>query len=285
MIIQDSKPISLKPNDNFSNIIKEYKSTKTQNDLLVNCKVISKENFSSKSSSEENMSNGNTSTKRSSSSSLCSNSSYQTKTNNHIKKRRIEIEHEDSKERVKQTTQTINHKGVGSPKDLMKIINDEEDEEFLNFISYESITKTVQLKDLSDQEFLNKCCLSNVLPSTNLSTCSHQIKCFVKTLAGSLTQYKLKWMQDIVIGNECGDELDVYIGNDPLTDLLQLTCEKAKELFKQFKESGESKANDENCLLFERKRNEGQKRLRSLNTTMHLKFDITKLKYCIYKID
>ena len=281
-------------------------------DLLMNCDLISIESKNTSISTNKKVSNQNYLSnefpiKRPPStevlSSICSNSSYQSSktnsnnNNNNKKKMKIDFEpdYEDAKENFepKQTAQnkskgielhSLNKKPEPN-KAPLNIINDDEDDDFLNFIASKTTSKPAQLKDLSDQEFLKKCCWSNRPSNKNLSTCSHDIKCYVKTLTGALKQANLNWMQDLIVINDSGDELNAYIGNDPLTDLLQLTCQQAKELFKKFKESGKSQENDENFLLFERKRNEGQDRLRRLNSTMHFKFDFDKQKFCIYKID
>jgi hypothetical protein len=317
---QDGKTNRLnlsKLSDNYFNIKKEPKKEnfvqKTEmddddDDLLMNCDLISIESKNTSVSTSKKVSNQNFMSndfpiKRPPStevlSSICSNSSSKTNSsnnnNNNKKKMKIDFEpdYEDAKENFEPKPQNKN-KGVElhslskkpeTNKAPLMVINDDEDDDFLNFIASKTTSKPAQLKDLSDQEFLKKCCWSNRPSNKNLSTCSHDIKCSVKTFTGALKQANLNWMQDLVVTNDSGDELSAYIGNDPLADLLQLTCQQAKELFKKFKESGKSQENDENFLLFERKRNEGQEKLRRLNSTMHFKFDFEKQKFCIYKID
>ena len=101
---------------------------------------------------------------------------------------------------------------------MIVLIDDDEDVDFLNFIACKRSPKLATLKDLSNTEFLSKCCWANNSTNNKLSTCSHKIKCFVKYLTSGLKQVKLNWVQDLVIANDSGDELDVYIGNEPLND-------------------------------------------------------------------
>lgn len=183
---------------------------------------------------------------------------------NNSKKRKIEV-FVDTKQNVEPEHTTHNKNTIIAPLSLNKNSkpnktfrtvlhdDDDEDDDFLNFIECKRKPKQATLKDLSDKDFLSKCCWSNRSPNNKLASCSHEIKWFV--------------------------------GNEPLDDLLQLTCKEAKNLFKKFKESGKTQETDENCLLFERKRDEGQAELKSLNTSMHFKFDYEHEKFCIYKID
>ena len=80
--------------------------------------------------------------------------------------------------------------------------------------------------------------------------------------------------------------MEAYIGDGPLTEFLELTCEQAKCIFKsameELKEGNVSKSRD----LFETHRKNCELKLNNIKSClMHLKYDLNKKKFCVIKIE
>lgn len=140
-----------------------------------------------------------------------------------------------------------------------------------------SITR---LSTLMETTFLNLCCMKNRSTNNNLATCLHVSKCFFVKVLSNLKQFKLRWYQDILVSDGIA-EMSCYIDNDPLTDLLDLTCQEAKELFIKAKETSDSKYQQ----IFEQKRKNCEQKLKKMTALMHLKYNFDNLKFCIFKME
>ncbi|RNA28569.1 recQ-mediated genome instability 1 [Brachionus plicatilis] len=122
--------------------------------------------------------------------------------------------------------------------------NSDDFDKFLNNSFDQDIKQNnipIRLSTLTDPTFLNLCCMKNKPVSGNLATCSHVSKCFFVKVTSLLKQFKLRWYQEILASDGIA-EMNCYIDNDPLTDLLDLTCQEAKELFLKTKETRDQKA-------------------------------------------
>lgn len=140
-----------------------------------------------------------------------------------------------------------------------------------------SITK---LSTLMDSTFLNLCCMKNRSIRDTLATCSHVSKCFFVKVVSNLKQFKLKWYQDILVSDGIA-EMSCYIDNEPLADLLDLTCQEAKELFIKAKETSDNKYQQ----IFEQKRKNCEQKLKKITALMHLKYNFDNQKFCIFKME
>lgn len=141
----------------------------------------------------------------------------------------------------------------------------------------------VKVSNLLDQAFLNSCCFKSRPfdnSAQNFSTCVHSIRGFFRKVTAPLTQIKLKWYQEIQVSDGTSD-LICYIGDEPLSNLLELTCKEAKDLFKKSKESGDK----EYHLLFEQKRKNCELKLKTMNALISFRYDFDKNKFCIFKLD
>lgn len=145
-------------------------------------------------------------------------------------------------------------------------------------------SNSIKLSALLEKSFLDSCCKNNKPYQTNaiqnLSICMHQIKGFFKQVTSPLTQVKLRWHQEILFSDGL-DDLICYLDDEPLANLLELTCREAKELFKKARETGDT----EYSLKFERKRKNCENKLRTINAMANFKYDFDKNKFCIFKLD
>lgn len=137
-----------------------------------------------------------------------------------------------------------------------------------------------RLSTLMDPTFLNLCCMKNRSCGNKLANCSHISKCFFVKVVSNLKQFKLKWYQDI-LASDGTSEINCYIDNEPLANLLDLTCQEAKELFIRSKETSDQKYQQ----IFEQKRKNCEQKLKKMTAIMHFKYNFESNKFCIFRID
>ena len=138
------------------------------------------------------------------------------------------------------------------------------------------------------------CCLGiKKIPNTNmpaeqsnLSSCIHQLTGFVKEFLSSLKQSKLKWSHECLITDtRTLSEHHVYLGNDTIELLLDFTCAQTKEIFKKSKELNKPRDQDHYALLFEKKKSDYYAKVDTMQFNMHLKYDLDKEMFCVFRID
>ena len=134
------------------------------------------------------------------------------------------------------------------------------------------------------------CCIkkrpSNVVPGeANYSLCIHIINGYVKDFTNKLVQSKLKWSQECIISDLKCNEYQAYLGNDPIENLLDLTCVQAKDIFKKSKEIDLPPSENKFIILFEKKKNEYFKKVNEIKFVMYLKFDFDRKMFCVFKIE
>lgn len=153
-----------------------------------------------------------------------------------------------------------------------------------------SMFKINKLSDLTNQTFTSRCCHVNFDADSNLAQCSHQVKqCYFLTLTGSLQQFKHKWYQECVVSckNEASVRLDnVYLGDEPLCKLLEMTAKEARDLHRKSIEVM-SQQGDQNQYVkyFEHKRKACELQLEKMTCHVTFKFDFTRKKFCIVNLD
>ena len=152
------------------------------------------------------------------------------------------------------------------------------------------------LSELANDRFLNSCCRQNRSSSEtssvgifqNRSTCTHTVmRVSFEKFTAPLKQIKLNWYQECVLEDESKSGVEAYICNEMLTEMLELTCVEARELFKRSK-SQTSQRTDETSeyALFEAKRVGCEKKFADIaSCRMHLKYDLERNKFCVMKID
>jgi hypothetical protein len=145
------------------------------------------------------------------------------------------------------------------------------------------------LSDLSGESFVTKCCKLNFDPSFDLSTCTHTVvNCYFYTLVGGLSQFKHKWYQECKLADsKTSARLDnVYLGDEALSKLLEMTCKEAKALHKKSKEAIEATGNVQNqyFLYFENKRQACEFQLNKMSCDVKLKYDFERKKFCVVEI-
>nr|QNH68107.1 recQ-mediated genome instability protein 1 [Brachionus koreanus] len=180
---------------------------------------------------------------------------------------------------------SLKHKPWADNKENHSTISDDFDK-FLNNShnssnqEKKSDSSLTRLSTLTDPTFLNLCCMKNRSSDNNLSTCSHLSQCFFVRVVSNLKQFKLRWYQEILASDGIS-EINCYIDNEPLANLLDLTCQEAKELFIKTKETSDQKYQQ----IFEQKRKNCEQKLKKMTAIMHLKYNFESSKFCIYKID
>ena len=179
----------------------------------------------------------------------------------------------------------------------LPILNDSQDDEYLKNFDFDNQKKKSELdnhtsfKNLAENSFSINCCLKNKpsisINNTKFSTCSHRIEGFFKTLIGPLSQSKLKWNQDCILGDMKNKNLHLsaYLGNNVLESLIGITCVQARELFRKYKASKKHHTEDENYKIFEVKRKECEMKIEKINGVFNLKFDLDRNTFCVISID
>jgi hypothetical protein len=156
------------------------------------------------------------------------------------------------------------------------------------------VLKMENLSSVVQKSFLVNCCF-NKKPSIeggqeltsskpSLSTCCHLIHGHFVTLTSALKQFKLNWYQECIISDGTHN-LEVYIGNEPIAQLLEMTCKEAKELFKKSKESTSKAESNEYFQKFELHRKRCQTKLEKMTAHLYLKYDFEREKFCVFKLD
>ena len=80
--------------------------------------------------------------------------------------------------------------------------------------------------------------------------------------------------------------MECYVGDTVLTELLELTCQQAKMLFKLAQEEQKAGQSSHSKETFETARKNCENKLESIKSCeMHLKFDLDKKKFCITKME
>lgn len=80
--------------------------------------------------------------------------------------------------------------------------------------------------------------------------------------------------------------METYIGDTPLTEFLDLTCQQAKILFKSAKEELQQSETSKSREIFETARKNCEIKLQNiLSCLMHLKYDLERKKFCVIKIE
>ena len=141
-------------------------------------------------------------------------------------------------------------------------------------------------------ELQENCCLFNVPdPSGDepgaLATCEHEIRCQVKTLTAQLKQVKLKWHQECILADDTNDSLAAYISDEPMSQLLEMTCAQAKELFiksRQQSQNPQSKPTEDYNTIFTRRRKNCEEVLKNNTFLMRLSYDFPRGNYCVVKL-
>lgn len=140
---------------------------------------------------------------------------------------------------------------------------------------------------LLNKSLISSCC-SKKTPNDQgqvfvLSSCEHRVYVSFSHLIGHLQQIKLNWYQECMItDSQC--ELHVYLGNDPLCELIELTCHQARELFQKSRESSNPSETKE-FKHFEMKRKHAEYKISTIKKCLvHLKYDLNRSKFCIVKI-
>ncbi len=172
-------------------------------------------------------------------------------------------------------------------------LNKSNDNSFKKPASIENLSfKNIKTKCLDNLPDYKRCCLHNkpsmrISNRPNFSTCSHQIFGYFKTLIGHLSQTNLKWHQDCLISatKNIDSNLDAYICNELLESLLDMTCLEARDLFRKYKASKKHHTEDGHFLLFESKRKACENKISRMSCILHLRYDLDKHKFCIFKID
>jgi hypothetical protein len=140
------------------------------------------------------------------------------------------------------------------------------------------------ISNLTKPSFLNSCCLLNKNENSNCATCNHIIKGQCVKLTGALKQNKLKWYQDCLIKDETGT-MNAYFGDEPLTNFLGMNCIEAKQLHSNAKNSSSPTASNE-FIRFNECVESCQIIFASIaECSMHLRYDLEKAKYCIFKLE
>ena len=134
------------------------------------------------------------------------------------------------------------------------------------------------------------CCLRNK-PSNiqadqnNFSLCTHKINGFIIEFTSKLMQSKLKWSQECLISDMLSNSYDVYLGNETIETLLELTCLEAKDMFKKTKEINLPPSQNEYFIFFENKKSMYFAKVAKSKFLMHLKYDLSKRMFCVLKIE
>jgi hypothetical protein len=100
------------------------------------------------------------------------------------------------------------------------------------------------------------------------------IKGYIKTLTEPLKQINMKWVQKCLI-SDGSHNLQVLIDDLIISDLMQLTCQEAKQLFQQMK------TNPHLNELFNKKSLEYQYKLANVSCLLHLKYDF---KFSLFNV-
>jgi hypothetical protein len=150
----------------------------------------------------------------------------------------------------------------------------------------------ITLSSLSNFNFLSKCCINNIDPyDSTQASCVHLVQdCFIVTLRSKLQQIKLKWYQECVVGQErVNSKLEnAYLDNEPLTQLLEMSCKEAKALHKksiEFQKSNPHAERNEYFMLFENKRKECEFKIEKMLATFFMRYDFERKMFCIFKIE
>jgi hypothetical protein len=133
------------------------------------------------------------------------------------------------------------------------------------------VFKMVSLIDLVSKQF--DCCLSK-----ERTHCVHIVKGFVKTLSSAVKISEMKWQQTCII-SDGSDSLDVKIDNSVMNDLIEMTPEDAKQLFLSMK------ANPKATLIYQQKCDLFKQKVMNLCCLIHLKYDMSAKKFCIFKLE
>lgn len=173
------------------------------------------------------------------------------------------------------------------------ILNEEDDDDDFNqFIMTADVKPPPNdmnsFKDLINATKLEQCCLKNRPESSSmssLSTCVHIKKCFFKSLVGKIQQSKLKWYQECLI-SDGNIHMECYIGDAPLAEYLELTCQQAKLLYKQAQEELKQSSTSRSREHFDSCRKKCELILESIKScVVHLKYDLDRNKFCVFKIE
>jgi len=151
--------------------------------------------------------------------------------------------------------------------------------------------KNIKFDCLENLSNYKMCCLKNkpslaILNETNFATCSHRIEGYFKTLIGPLSQSKLKWNQDCIVGDKKNPHLNLnaYLSNQVLETLIGLTCVQARDLFRKYKESKTYRTEDKNFMIFEARKKECENKIEEIHGIFNLKFDLDRNKFCVFNI-